>query len=159
MSTSSLAGVWRHRLAHCGLFPRQQEALDLAAAGAGNAAIAAALSVREGTVKQYFTGILRQLDARCRGEAVLLVLGLSPTSALWLARLRRQPLTPQQRVVLTLTAFGASLYEIAEQLGCAPGTVRKHRDAIYRRLGARSRAHAVGIVLGLAEPCERSDAA
>ena len=56
-------------------------------------------------------------------------------------------LTARQREILTRLANGASVDEIAEELGLSPETVRVHIRNARRRLGARSRSHAVVIAL------------
>ena len=57
-------------------------------------------------------------------------------------------LSPQQRRVGELLAMGRTNDEIARDLGIAEGTVRKHLERIYRRLGVRNRAEAVAALLG-----------
>ncbi|WP_168203857.1 response regulator transcription factor [Humibacter ginsenosidimutans] len=52
-------------------------------------------------------------------------------------------LTPQERVVLALIAEAFSNVEIAAELRIAVGTVRRHANTIYRKLGAKSRVDAV----------------
>ena len=51
---------------------------------------------------------------------------------------------PAERQVLRLVAAGLSNAEIAVALFLAPGTVRKHLDNIYAKLGVHNRAAAVG---------------
>ena len=57
-------------------------------------------------------------------------------------------LSPQQRRVAELVAAGRTNDEIARDLGIAEGTVRKHLERVYRRLGVRNRADAVAARLG-----------
>jgi DNA-binding CsgD family transcriptional regulator len=69
----------------------------------------------------------------------------SPRSADWkqtrLAALAvRWRLTPRQRQVLWLMAHGESNKRIAQQLGCAEGTVELHAGAILLKSGSSSRA-------------------
>ncbi len=54
-------------------------------------------------------------------------------------------LSPREREVLRLVASGMTNHEIAACLFIAPGTVRKHLDNIYAKLGVRSRAQAVAV--------------
>ena len=56
---------------------------------------------------------------------------------------RADALTPRQRELLGLVAQGRSTREIASQLFLAPGTVRKHLDNIFERLGVSSRLAAI----------------
>lgn len=58
-----------------------------------------------------------------------------------------QPLTRRQKEVLTGLASGAALTDIAVELGLTTETVRSHATHLYRRLGARNRAHAVIIAV------------
>lgn len=58
----------------------------------------------------------------------------------WEAQTR---LTTRQRAVISLAARGYSGHEIAQELQLAPGTVRKHFDNIYARLGVSNRTVAV----------------
>jgi ATP/maltotriose-dependent transcriptional regulator MalT len=52
-------------------------------------------------------------------------------------------LTRREHQVLTVAATGASNAEIAAELVIAPGTVKKHLDNIYEKLGAANRTQAV----------------
>jgi DNA-binding CsgD family transcriptional regulator len=63
------------------------------------------------------------------------------------SRAASRALTPRQREVLTRLAVGYSAEEIAEELVLSPETVRVHIRNARRRLGARSRAHAVVLAL------------
>jgi DNA-binding CsgD family transcriptional regulator len=54
-------------------------------------------------------------------------------------------LSPREREILRLVASGMTNREIAACLFIAPGTVRKHLDNIYAKLGVRSRAQAVAV--------------
>jgi DNA-binding CsgD family transcriptional regulator len=56
-------------------------------------------------------------------------------------------LSTREREILRLVASGMTNREIASRLFIAPGTVRKHLDNIYAKLGARSRAQAVAVTL------------
>jgi DNA-binding CsgD family transcriptional regulator len=55
------------------------------------------------------------------------------------------PLSAREREVLRLVASGMTNREIAACLFIAPGTVRKHLDNVYAKLGVRSRAQAVAV--------------
>jgi DNA-binding CsgD family transcriptional regulator len=54
-------------------------------------------------------------------------------------------LTARERQVLQLVADGMTNPEIAAALFLATGTVRKHLDNVYRKLGVRGRAAAVAV--------------
>ncbi len=63
-------------------------------------------------------------------------------------------LTVQERRVLRLVAAGLSNAQIAERLGIAPSTVRKHLEHVYPKLGVTNR-HAAAVAYegrALAEP-------
>jgi DNA-binding CsgD family transcriptional regulator len=60
-----------------------------------------------------------------------------------------EALSPREREILHLVASGMTNREIAACLFIAPGTVRKHLDNIYAKLGVRSRAQAVAVTRGL----------
>ena len=65
------------------------------------------------------------------------------------AERRRHPvptLTARQRQLADLLASGRTSRQIARELGVSEGTVRKHLENIYRRLGAQSRTQAVCII-------------
>jgi len=59
------------------------------------------------------------------------------------ARLHRVGLSPREAEVLARLADGSDDAVIAAALGVQPGTVRKHLERIYRKLGVHSRAQAV----------------
>lgn len=59
-------------------------------------------------------------------------------------------LTPRQRELLALVAAGQSTAEIAAALFLSTGTVRKHLDNIFERLGVTNRSAAVMRVFGQA---------
>lgn len=54
-------------------------------------------------------------------------------------------LSPREREILRLVASGMTNREIAAFLFIAPGTVRKHLENIFAKLGVRSRAQAVAV--------------
>ena len=54
-----------------------------------------------------------------------------------------ETLTPSQERVLDLLARGGTNKEIAQELGCAEGTVATHLNKIYEKLHVHSRAGAV----------------
>lgn len=56
-------------------------------------------------------------------------------------------LTPREREVLERVALGESSAEVAEHLVISPETVRQHVQNTLHKLGARTRAQAIGIAL------------
>lgn len=77
-----------------------------------------------------------------RDEQVLLV--RLAAGALFLEELRvPPPLTAREREILELVAAGKTNAEIAETIWIAPGTVRKHLENVYEKLGVHSRTAAV----------------
>ncbi len=61
-------------------------------------------------------------------------------------------LTPREDEVLRLVACGMTNGEVATALFIAVGTVRKHLDNVYAKLGVRSRAQAVAVTAGRGDP-------
>lgn len=60
-------------------------------------------------------------------------------------------MTPREREVLRLVAYGYTGNEIAEKCGISPDTVRVHVRNAIRKLGARTRAQAIGIAVSRGE--------
>lgn len=58
------------------------------------------------------------------------------------------PLTHRQWEILRLVALGATNLQIAHRLGISEGTVRKHLENAFARLGAASRSEAVSRLRG-----------
>jgi DNA-binding CsgD family transcriptional regulator len=58
------------------------------------------------------------------------------------------PLTGREREILELVAAGKTNAEIAEAIWIAPGTVRKHLENVYEKLGVHSRTAAVAALNG-----------
>ena len=58
-------------------------------------------------------------------------------------RLAAVGLSPREAEVLALIGTGATNAEIAARLHVAPSTIKKHLDAIYRKLGVSGRVRAV----------------
>jgi DNA-binding CsgD family transcriptional regulator len=60
-------------------------------------------------------------------------------------------LTPRETEILDLVAEGKTNPEIAEILGIAPTTVRRHLENVYAKLGVHTRTAAVTRCLGFRE--------
>ena len=58
------------------------------------------------------------------------------------------PLTDREREILELVAAGKTNAEIAEAIWIAPGTVRKHLENVYEKLGVHSRTAALATLNG-----------
>jgi ATP/maltotriose-dependent transcriptional regulator MalT len=68
---------------------------------------------------------------------------------------RSNGLTKREHQILAVAATGATNAEIAAELVIAPGTVKKHLDNIYGKLGAANRTEAVTRTLDVgAHPLE-----
>lgn len=80
-------------------------------------------------------------DAMVMASAVQTVQGI----VLAVREAPRAPLTPREIEVLQLLAVGLSGRSIARRLGSSEGTVRKHLEHIYSKLGAHDRLAAVGL--------------
>ncbi len=125
---------------------REAEVLAWATLGHTNARIATRLVVSELTVKKHMENVLRKLGVRNRIEAAALArttwarASVEPPSP---SRSElRSALTARQREVLSTAAAGRSRRSIADELGIAPGTVKRHLEDAYRRLGVEGRAPA-----------------
>lgn len=66
-----------------------------------------------------------------------------------LPELRLLGLTAREAEIMQLLADGANDRDIAADLGIAHGTVRKHLENIYRKLGVKRRGQAVALVFEL----------
>ena len=76
------------------------------------------------------------------GDRVLVV-ELVDGAVLLEERQWRPRLTPREREILGLVAEGSTNAEVAERLWVSPGTVRKHLDNVYAKLGVHTRTAAV----------------
>jgi len=63
--------------------------------------------------------------------------------------LKRSPLTPKEWQVLNLIHTGYSNGQIASHMEVAPSTIKTHIRALYQKLEARDRKHAIEIAEGL----------
>jgi DNA-binding CsgD family transcriptional regulator len=87
-------------------------------------------------------------DARANAlRAVSETGSIAPRRAARLQRSRCERLSGKERLVLAELARGNSTDEIGVALHVSPHTVRTHVKNLMRKLGARTRAHAVAIAL------------
>jgi DNA-binding CsgD family transcriptional regulator len=94
-----------------------------------------AFTDRDRSVLDVLAPHLALIRQRCRGLSDPSLETLAATATL----------SPREREILRLVASGMTNREIAACLFIAPGTVRKHLDNIYAKLGVRSRAQAVAV--------------
>ena len=78
-----------------------------------------------------------------RSAATLLQPHIADALRLQARRAATRSLTPRQRELLQLVAAGHANRAIARQLGLSPGTVRKHLENTFARLGVASRTEAI----------------
>jgi DNA-binding NarL/FixJ family response regulator len=93
-------------------------------------------------LRQAVTGS-RVLDAR---------LGQSPRACEAPDRVAEYGLSPREREVLNEMLVGQGNRAIAQRLCISEDTVKSHVKAIFRKLGARDRGHAIALALGSARP-------
>ena len=67
-------------------------------------------------------------------------------TALLLEEERSSLLTPREREVLSLVGHGKTNAEIAEELWISPGTVRRHLENVFAKLGVHTRTAAAAFV-------------
>jgi DNA-binding CsgD family transcriptional regulator len=85
---------------------------------------------------------------------VLMLVSLARFAAAHLGRARARPdstlgLTRREIEVLAWVTAGKTNAQIAEALSIAPGTVKKHLEHIYEKLGVSSRTDAAVTAIGL----------
>jgi DNA-binding CsgD family transcriptional regulator len=96
---------------------------------------------------------LRERRRAATGEALRIIAGDRSLvvefvdGALLLDERRWFPrLTAREREILELVAEGRTNAQIAERLWVSPGTVRKHLDNVYAKLGVHTRTAAAAFV-------------
>jgi DNA-binding CsgD family transcriptional regulator len=116
------------------LTDREQQVLDLIAAGIPTRTIAAVLGISVGAVKANLSRIFRKLGVSNRAQAIAVALG--PT-------LGESSLSERQALVLRLVSEGRTTEQIAAELGLSTSGVRYHLRAAYKQLGATTRYEAL----------------
>lgn len=155
----------RPLLSRFGLSLREAQVLALVATGRSNREVAAMLFLSPLTVRKHLERVYAKLGVRTRTEAAAVAMQASSgrddgarrdllesyvRRTATLAGLAREAsltltvlgLTKREAEVLALAASGKSNREIAAALALAPGTVKKHLDRIYAKLGVHHRAEA-----------------
>jgi DNA-binding CsgD family transcriptional regulator len=109
---------------------------------------------RTGLPEELASWLLEQRKAptpdplRVESEEMTLRVHLVDGALLLAEERARPPLTDREREILELVAAGKSNAEIAEAIWIAPGTVRKHLENVYEKLGVHSRTAAVATLNG-----------
>ena len=85
---------------------------------------------------------------RVEGDELSLVIHVVGGALLLEEEREPPPLTEREREILDLVAAGKTNAEISEAIWIAPGTVRKHLENIYEKLGVHSRTAAVATLNG-----------
>lgn len=155
-------------LANClPITAREADVLSLVAIGMSNAEVARALSIRVGTVAKHLEHVYRKLSVTTRAAATALALAAATSreSAVTLRHVNRTrlaahgrevpyqvtademaaalPITHREAEVLAFVAAGLTNSEVARELSIRVGTVVKHLERLYPKLGVASRAGAV----------------
>jgi len=114
-----------------------------AAAGFGNAEIAAQRGCSRFTVQNQLASAYRKLGVYSRAELTALLARQGADGKAYLIARVDLPevrlLTPRERAVVELAALGRSNKAIAYELGLSAGTVGNYLMRAQRKLGARSR--------------------
>ena len=104
---------------------------------------------RTGLPEEIARWLIEQRQATCpeplrvEGEEQSLLVNLVGGALLLEQERVTPPLTDREREILELVAAGKTNAEIAEAIWIAPGTVRKHLENVYEKLGVHSRTAAV----------------
>jgi DNA-binding CsgD family transcriptional regulator len=91
----------------------------------------------------FFRGPGPSFTDQHRSAATLLQPHIADVLRLQARRAATRSLTARQRELLQLVAAGHTNQAIARQLGLSPGTVRKHLENTFARLGVASRTEAI----------------
>jgi DNA-binding CsgD family transcriptional regulator len=139
------------------LTQRERDILVLVCRGLSNPKIAERLSVSVSTVNNSLHQILNKLGATNRGQAVIASLKRGLTDPLdiysveeWVDFLvppvpEQQMLTPRERQMLILYAWGLSNQEVADALSISLSAVKGCVRHLYKKVGAANRIDAIMI--------------
>jgi DNA-binding CsgD family transcriptional regulator len=116
------------------LTDREQQVLDLVAAGIPTRAIAGVLGISVASVKANLSRIFRKLGVSNRAQAIAVALGPAQPAT---------SLTDRQAMVLQLVSQGRTTEQIAAELDLSASGVRYHLRAAYQKLGANTRYEAL----------------
>jgi DNA-binding CsgD family transcriptional regulator len=94
----------------------------------------------------FMRGPGRSFTDQQRSAATLLQPHIADALRLQARRAATRSLTARQRELLQLVGAGHTNRAIARQLGLSPGTVRKHLENTFARLGVASRTEAVATI-------------
>jgi DNA-binding CsgD family transcriptional regulator len=145
-----------------GLSRREAEVLTLLCRGQRNDEIAGRLFLAPGTVEKHLEHVYAKLGVGSRMLAAVRARALAPspdpqdrTATALLLRLGVDPtvvstvygLTDRERQVIALASAGYSNAEIGGELSLAAGTIKKHLEHVYAKLGVRGRAEAAALRL------------
>jgi DNA-binding NarL/FixJ family response regulator len=129
------------------LSERDEPQLATSALAAGAAAY-----LLKGTAPEQLIAYLRR--AMCGQRVLDDRLGRSPQAPPRPDRVAEYGLSPREREVLEEMLIGMGNRAIAERLCISEDTVKSHVKAIFRKLGARDRGHAIALALGTAVPSQ-----
>jgi len=128
---------------------RRGPPLDGSASGRGEAVLS--IRVRNGSDHVVTLWLVRRTTDFTERDLALLTLVAPALERLLRERVTSGPptsITEQERRVLHHVAAGLSNAQIGERLCVAPGTVRKHLEHAYRKLGVTNRLAAVNALDG-----------
>lgn len=131
------------------LTPVELGVFRLMASGHKIQKIAGLFGISDETVKYHLKRVFVKLGARNRAHAVAIAaedgLMAREEAPVRMRATFRSSLTPTQLRVLRLMGGGHKVQQIAQLVGISEHTVKYHLKRVFRKLGARSRAHAVAI--------------
>lgn len=119
------------------LTKREQDVLALVSLGMRCGDIADELGITTYTVRKHRSNVQAKLGRHGTAQLVAHavraggIVPLQPVAAADVA-----VLSPREREILELVAGGLTSKQVARSMGISPGTVRKHRERLMRKLDA-----------------------